>query len=283
VAVCDYKALRALNISNPCVIIINKIPRSLRIKCRLTASPPYSSNTKFIKLKEEMDNALTTFIKKGKEIMIEWLQTNTELPLEDRCSCILTKALPILDCLTASHTELFGAPNWPSASKNSLTLFLLKLYLSNICIAILDIINYFNLPINSILLMGSKFLCNTNADEIASNKLDALLVSDINTSDESQHRFIFKTLTQFDQILRITTVNLWSFHKEEEKQNMAVNNIKSKMDAFKTFKATEATETFTDAQTQNLQTKLQISNLEKSFSKQEQKTNELLNILKKQQ
>jgi hypothetical protein len=227
-----------------------------------------------------MDNALTTFIKKGKEIMIEWLQTNTELPLEDRCSCILTKALPILDCLTASHTELFGAPNWPSASKNSLTLFLLKLYLSNICIAILDIINYFNLPINSILLMGSKFLCNTNADEIASNKLDALLVSDINTSDESQHRFIFKTLTQFDQILRITTVNLWSFHKEEEKQNMAVNNIKAKMDAFKTFKATEATETFTDAQTQNLQTKLQISNLEKSFSKQEQKTNELLNILK---
>jgi len=69
---------------------------------------------------------------------------------------------------------------------------------------------------------------------------------------------------------------------------VAANNIKAKMESLRTTTATtataeaitKATEMFNDAQTQNLQTKLRVSNLENSFHKQEQNTNELLNILK---
>jgi len=129
---------------------------------------------------------------------------------------------------------------------------------------------------------------NTESNETASNKLETLLISEINTSDEIQHRFIFETIIQFDKNFRVTTVNLWNSHKDKIKQNQLANNIKAKMDAFRTSKATEATAeaitkattSFSDAQTQNLQTKLCVSNLEKSFLKQEQKTNELLNIIK---
>ena len=235
-----------------------------------------------------MDDALATFIKKGTEIMTEWIQVNTELLLKDRCSSILAKALPILDCLTTFHTDIFGTPNWPSTQRNDLTLFLLKLYFSSIVIDVSEITNFFSLPINDILLTGAKFLLNTESDETASNKLDTLLISEINTSNELQHRFIFETLIQFDQILRMTTVTLWNYHKEKMKESQAANNIKAKMDAFRTSKATEATAeaiakataSFSDTQTQNLQTKLRVSNLEKSFLKQEQKTNELLNIIK---
>lgn len=134
----------------------NKIPRSLQIKCKLTASPPYSSNFQFIKLKKAMDDALASFIKKGTEIMTDWIQVNINLLLEDRCSCILTKALPILDCLTAFHAEIYGAPHWQSVNRNDLTLFLLKLYFSNIYIEISDIINYFNITAKSILPTGAK-------------------------------------------------------------------------------------------------------------------------------
>jgi hypothetical protein len=42
--------------------------------------------------------------------------------------------------------------------------------------------------------MGAKILMNTDSNENASNKLDTLLISEINTSDELQHRFIFETL-----------------------------------------------------------------------------------------
>jgi len=41
----------------------------------------------------------------------------------------------------------------------------------------------------------------------------------------------------------------------------------------------KATEAFNDTQEENTHTKLRVSNLEKSFLKQEQKTDELINIL----
>jgi len=56
-----------------------KIPRSLRIKCELTTSPSYASNQDFIRLKEEMQDTVANFIKKGTEIMTEWASVNIKL------------------------------------------------------------------------------------------------------------------------------------------------------------------------------------------------------------
>jgi hypothetical protein len=40
----------------------NKIPRSLRIKCKLTASPDFADSQVFLQLKEELQNELESFI-----------------------------------------------------------------------------------------------------------------------------------------------------------------------------------------------------------------------------
>jgi hypothetical protein len=48
-----------------------KPPRSLRIRCELTASPSYSSNPKFKLLKEKLQDTVTDFIEKGTDIITE--------------------------------------------------------------------------------------------------------------------------------------------------------------------------------------------------------------------
>ncbi len=90
--------------------------------------------------------------------------------------------------------------------------------------------------------------------------------------------------------MRVTTIDLWQSHIEKAKLASAAINLKSKMTAIATHNATEstalaiarATETFQESQTTNAQATLRLTNLEKSIRRQEQKTNEVTNIIKRQ-
>jgi len=139
------------------------------------------------------------------------------------------------------------------------------------------------------LLIGAKILLNTDSNEEATIKIHDLQNAEVDFNDALQRSFIFETLIQFDQILRTTSIDIWHYKKEKIKQASAANIISAKMEALQTITATsataaaiaKATEAFNGTQEDNTHTKLRVSNLEKSFLKQEQKTNELINILKK--
>jgi hypothetical protein len=118
----------------------NTIPWSLRLKCELTTSPAYAGNTNFLQLKEELQNEVTNFIQKGTRILTSWAEINIQLLIHDRCSNIFTKALQILDGLTSYYTEVIGMPTWRSVPIQHTTLFLFKLYLSNMLFDISDFI-----------------------------------------------------------------------------------------------------------------------------------------------
>ena len=136
--------------------------------------------------------------------MTDWTHRNIHLLQHQRCMRLLNKALPILECLTAFHLEVIGNPQWPSTLNNinSTSDFLLKIYFNNLYIDTSDIIQFFEFPVNEILLVGLKLLLKTNSNDEASACLLSFQPTDIIASNELQHKFITKTLIQFDQILR---------------------------------------------------------------------------------
>jgi len=267
----------------------NKIPRSLRLKIELQTSPSYTNDNEFIELKDELHNEVTNFIKKGTKIMTTWAEKYTQRLIRDRCLSIFIKALKILDKLTSFNTDIMGTPSWPSVPPKYTTLFLLKLYLSNAVLNITELVQFFELTADEILLHCAKIILNTNSDEEANTLLNSLSLADIDMGDELQNIVIKEILLNFDQIIRITTSGLWSYHKTKMKQHTASNNLKLKMLENETISASEATAlALTKATEQdkiinetNLNTNLRLINLEKGLRRQEHKTNEIQNLNKK--
>jgi hypothetical protein len=267
----------------------NKIPRSLRIKCGLTTSPAFMDNEVFLRLKEKLKNEVDLFIQKGTQVMAEWASTNIQLLKIDRCFNLLNKALPILDGLTSYNTEIIGLPSWPSVPTKYTALFLLKLYFSNTIIDVSDIISFLDLPFEQIVIIGSKITLKTNSDEEARTFVDDLLLSDIDMNDELHNIIIRETLLNFDQIMRFTTIYLWMHIKTNEKHTSAALNLESKIMAIETTRASEltaaaivkATDKIDYDHSLNLNSSLRLNNLERSVRRNEQKTNELLNINKR--
>jgi len=266
-----------------------KIPRSLRIKCELTASPPYTSHEKFINLKEQLQDAVSEFINKGSSIMTEWATINIQLLLLDRCSEILQRAITILDGLSSYHADMIGNLHWSATSPFCSTLLLLKLYLQGNFGNAEAIVEHLELPTEDILTLAAKIITKNNSDEMASKLLQETNLSDLQIENENQKYYINETLTQFNQIMWTTTVDLWKHHKLIIIQTAAANNLKAKITALETIKATaataaaitRATEKLQDTENRTTQENLRITNLEKGFRRQEQKTNELLNTLNK--
>jgi hypothetical protein len=266
-----------------------KIPRSLRIKCELTTSPSYASNQDFIRLKEEMQDTVANFIKKGTEIMTEWASVNIKLLTYDRCSNLLLQAVKILEGLSSFYLEDIGTPKWKSLPSNKyIPLFLFKLYFSNEYINIDDLLEYLDTPLKEILYIGTKQLTDATTTEEFELILDAINFADIDPDNPTHESFIIETLTSFDQIMKATTMDVWSQHKERVKHVTAAQNLKAKMKAKEisdvtaatSLAITKATENINAANAQNLTSILRINNLEKLAKKQEHKSNEILNALK---
>jgi hypothetical protein len=77
----------------------------------------------FLRIKEELDSKITTFIKEGSQLMTEWAAINIKLLITDRCHSILQKTLHIFEGLIAYTAEVIGNPDWPSvANKNPILL-----------------------------------------------------------------------------------------------------------------------------------------------------------------
>jgi len=265
-----------------------RIPRSLRVKIDLSTSPSYTNDEDFIQLRDELRDIVSDFITKGKTVMTAWAGKNIQLLLKDRCHNILLKALQILDCLSSFHTDIIGQPNWPSVPHKHITLFLFKLYFSDIFFEHDAILTFFDLPQEIVIKIGAKILTKKESEGEALDLYNALDIHDINDNNETQYTFLAETLNQFDNILKTTTLSLWFHNKQLAKQESAVNNLKTKLLALETISATKATATAIAKATANIQEKnsqdeykeLRITNLEKNFKKYEQKTNEINNKFK---
>jgi hypothetical protein len=228
-------------------------------------------------------------MKEGTEIITEWAHINIQKLLRDRCHDILVKALNILKGLTSFFTEVIGTPDFKSIPSNKyIPLFLLKFYFSNEYIETKEIVDFLEMPVESILIIGTKLLTDATTDEHAELNLTSINFDSIDPDNPVHEEFLCKTLTCFDEILKNTTVNLWTLQKQDDKQTHAAQNLKLQMQSLQTINATSATAFAIDkatehealANSQQLSSILRISNLEKIAKKQEQKTNELRKELK---
>jgi tellurite resistance protein len=219
--------------------------------------------------------------------MTEWATINIQLLLLDHCSEILQKAITILDGVSSYHAEMIGNLNWSSTSPFCTTLLLIKLYLQGNFGNAEAIVEHLELPIEDILTLAAKIITNDNSDNTAANLLQETNLSDIQIENKNQKYYISETLTQFNQIMWTTTVDLWKHNKLIMVQTTAASNLKAKITALETVKATaataaaiaRATEKLQDIESRTMPENLRITNLEKGFKRQEQKTNELLNTL----
>jgi hypothetical protein len=269
----------------------NKIPRSLHIKCELTTSPSYITNPSFIKLKEELRQNVTTFINNGTKILVEWAKVHIKLLTEDRCLDILEKSLQILDCLTNYYIDILGFPNWSSTNHETITLFMLKLYLSKEYFDTEDLVSYLGIPAEDILLMGVKKLKNITSNEEAIKVLESLNTKEVNMETPLNSTFTSEILINFDQIIKTTTLEIWQRHTENTKKTIAAINMKSRMQSHATINATTATAMAIAKATNNMDynhsfntsANLRISNIEKSLIRQEQKTNKISKKIKQNQ
>jgi hypothetical protein len=219
--------------------------------------------------------------------MIEWAEANIQLLKKSRCDNLLRQAIKILEGLIYLHSELIGIPTWPSVSQQNITLFLLKIYLSNNFMNTNDLIQYLDLPVEEIQLICARILSNKTSTNALNELINSLDLSDINMNETLQHDFLYETLIQFDQIIKIATIEIWQDYKQKTKQIETSNKLKAKMASLETSSASaataqaisNATAKITNTQEQNLQTALRLSNLEKALKRQEQKTNEVVNNL----
>jgi hypothetical protein len=178
------------------------------------------------------------FIDKGTNIMTKWAQRNIFLLKRERCLNTFRKALQILDGLIHFHKAVIGTPSWPSVPPNNITLFLIKLYLSNEFLDITSLLKFFDLPSDKISLICAQLLTNKNSEEVIITHLNSLLLTDINMQEDLQHDFIYETLLQFDQIIKITTIDTLSHYQNKTRHIDTGDSLKAKMAAFKTTDAT---------------------------------------------
>jgi len=269
----------------------NKIPTSLRIKCGLTTSPSYTGNTDFLRLKDDLQEVVSTFVKKGTEIMTDWAEKKIQLLKKDRCTTIISKALLLLDGLSSFFLEVIGTPHFPSLPNiKCINLFLWKLYLSNQYIEVDTLADFFDLPLEQILTLGAKIITKADLDEEVNSILQSINLSDIDVNNVIHEGFLSETLISFDQILKMTTIHVWDLQKEKNKHTMAAQNLRAKMSSLQMINATEATahaiakatENINITNTKDLTSNLRLSTLEKQVRKQDQKLNKQSKMLHQQ-
>jgi len=242
-------------------------------------------------MKDELCRVITTCIEKGSDIMTRWAAKNLTLLIKKRCLTFLKESVQVLDGLTSLYTDIIGTPLWPSVDDKFLTIFMLKIYLSNIYINIDDVSNFLETSPEQILNIGAQLLLNTSSEADTKKIIDSLKLTDIDMEEYTDNTLITEVLLNFDQILRFTTLDLWKQHKDKTRQTTAGFNLNAKMKALKTINATEATalaiakaaENAKTSQLTTLESNLRLSNLERSAHKQEQKSNEIINQIKRNQ
>jgi hypothetical protein len=130
-------------------------------------------------------------------------------------------------------------------------------------------------------------LARISTDDEANSLLNSLELVNIDYNDDFECTFIKETLLNFDQILIISTIHIWSTYEEKLKQVLAASNVKARMKSLATVDATDATaaainratEILNTSQNLHLNTNLRLTTLEKTLKRQQQHHNEAYNKL----
>ncbi|MFN9978277.1 MAG: hypothetical protein ACK53Y_00095, partial [bacterium] len=146
-----------------------------------------------------------------------------------------------------------------------------------------ELLNFFDLSKDQIILIVSKILTKDSSDEEALGAYNDMSLDNIDDSSEQEYEFLTETLKLFDEIMKTTTIALWSHNLRLTKQTNAVNILKAKLTALETLNATQATALAIARATEDLNEKssqeeyreLRLTNLEKKVKSYEQKTNEI--------
>jgi len=175
-------------------------------------------NWQFILLKNELDNSVANIINIGTDIMTKWALRNITLLKQERCKWLFKKTLQILDGLIHFHKEVIGFLTWPSVPGKDTTLFLTKVYLSNKFLDISNLLQYLELPIDQICTIWTQLLTNKTSEENALHFFNTLQLAEINMQNDLHHDFIFESLIQLDQIIKIATIDIWTQYKNKTRQ-----------------------------------------------------------------
>jgi len=269
-----------------------RIPRSLRIKCELSTSPSYESNSDFITLKRELQEALNTFTTKGLNVLKKWSLININLLTQDRCHNIMQRAMIILDGLYTYWKNILDPIHRPSPIENNPILFLIKIYFNEESNPDINkLIKYFELSPPEILIIITKIITKNTNNTFNTQLLNSLDLNAIDTFSEIQIYLITETLKSFDQILKTSIISVWESNRTKIRHSEASQILKAKMDSQKTTSATISTAlainmAMSNLNTNNTQeqaTQLRISNLEKKILQQTETNKEILNVLRKHQ
>ncbi len=148
-----------------------------------------------------------------------------------------------------------------------------------------ELLDFFELPQESIIIIGTKIITKKDSKE----EINIIInIANIDNNNDIEYEFMAETLTQFDEILKTTTIKLWLHNITLTKRAAAVNNLKARMQMLDTINAAQATasalaratEYMSEKNSQDEAKELHITNLERNFKKHEQKTNEIFNKLK---
>jgi hypothetical protein len=61
-----------------------------------------------------------------------------------------------------------------------------------------------------------------NINQCTHELINSLDLSDINMNETLQHDFLYETLIQFDQIIKIATIEIWQDYKQKNKTDRNV-------------------------------------------------------------
>jgi hypothetical protein len=138
-------------------------------------------------------------------------------------------------------------------------------------------------------LLSAKIIHDTLSDSEVKHLISDINILEFDTTDNIQKEFVSEVLMNFNQIVRITTIDIWHYNKERTRQSKAAQNLKFKMKSLDTLAVTtatasalsNATESINNAHTTEAKTNLRITNIEKAIRRQENTTNGIVNKIKR--
>jgi hypothetical protein len=147
-----------------------------------------------------------------------------------------------------------------------------------------NIIQYFNIPKEQILIIASKIITGHCTNHQAQEALESINISLVKKIDDSQSIFINETLNNFHLTIKATTIDLWEINLHSQQLAEANQKFKIKMEQSKLKSATKATakalhkatESINQQNTADAITQLRLTNLEKLLQHQHQTSKEIL-------
>jgi len=176
--------------------------------------------------------------------MKKWSKINIRLLTEDKCLNIMWIAFTILDGLRTYWSTLLSPIEWPNDVRGRIPLLLAKIYFNTeFTVDIEDLINYFDLPLETILTIITKTI--TKSNDHTQNKLmfDSIQLDFLDNADEKQTKFITKTLRSFDNIVRTATLTVREKNVNKLRQTEASQKLTIKLNTERLSSATIATAT----------------------------------------